>query len=45
MATGEQLTAFLNDLNRRIFELVHSPSHDDRIGGILAIGAPTFARH
>jgi FKBP12-rapamycin complex-associated protein len=34
---GESFTKFLNEVNRRIFELVHSTDNSDKIGGILAI--------
>ncbi|KAJ3037894.1 phosphatidylinositol kinase- protein kinase tor1 [Rhizophlyctis rosea] len=30
-------TKFINDVNRRIFELIHSTDNNDKIGGILAI--------
>lgn len=33
----ETFTKFSNDLNKRIFELIHSPTVDDKIGAILAI--------
>ncbi|KAJ3290058.1 phosphatidylinositol kinase- protein kinase tor1 [Borealophlyctis nickersoniae] len=35
--SGDTLTKFVNDLNRRIFELIHSNDNNDKIGGILAI--------
>ena len=35
--TGDSFTRFMNDINRRIFELIHSPEVQDKIGGILAI--------
>eukprot|EP00158_Paraphelidium_tribonemae_P009901 Partr_v1_DN28994_c0_g1_i3_m24719 putative Phosphatidylinositol 3-kinase len=35
--TGESFTKFMNDINRRIFELIHSPDISDKLGGILAI--------
>ena len=35
---GEIFTKFMNDVNRRIFELVHSNETNEKIGGILAIG-------
>ena len=37
-AYGEGTTKFINDVNRRIFELIHSSDMNDKIGGILAIG-------
>ena len=37
--TTESFSAFLTELNRRIFELVSSSSADHTIGGILAIDA------
>lgn len=33
----ENTTKLLNDVNRRIFDLIHSHDNNDRIGGILAI--------
>ncbi|KAJ3311625.1 phosphatidylinositol kinase- protein kinase tor1 [Boothiomyces sp. JEL0838] len=33
----EYFTKFSNDINKRIFELVHSPDLNDKVGGILAI--------
>ena len=38
--SGEAFTRFMNDVNRKIFELVHSPNNDDKISGIYAIGRP-----
>ena len=35
--SGETFAKFLNEVNRRIFELVHSSDNSDKIGGILAI--------
>lgn len=35
---GDALSAFNNDLNRRIFELTHSPNAHEKLGGIVAIG-------
>ncbi|KAI9091315.1 armadillo-type protein [Phlyctochytrium arcticum] len=35
--SGESFTRFINDVNRRIFELIHSTDNNDKIGGILAI--------
>lgn len=35
--TGDSLSAFNNDLNRRIFELTHSPNGHEKLGGIVAI--------
>ncbi|KAI8593944.1 armadillo-type protein [Geranomyces variabilis] len=35
--SGEAFTKFVNDVNRRIFELIHSNDNNDKIGGILAI--------
>lgn len=35
--SGETFATFLNEVNRRIFELVHSADNSDKIGGILAI--------
>ncbi|CAO1620602.1 unnamed protein product [Sympodiomycopsis kandeliae] len=34
---GDALSAFNNDLNRRIFELTHSPNAHEKLGGIVAI--------
>ncbi|CAO1620752.1 unnamed protein product [Jaminaea pallidilutea] len=34
---GDGLSAFNNDLNRRIFELTHSPNTHEKLGGIIAI--------
>ncbi|CAB10805.1 TORC2 serine/threonine protein kinase Tor1 [Schizosaccharomyces pombe] len=36
--SGESLARFNNDINRRIFELIHSHDSHERFGGILAIG-------
>lgn len=36
---GDGFTKFMNDVNRRIFELVHSQDIGDKLGGIAAIGA------
>lgn len=35
--SGEGITKFMNDVNRRIFELVHSQDSHEKMGGILAI--------
>ncbi|KAI9209819.1 armadillo-type protein [Polychytrium aggregatum] len=35
--SGESFAKFLNDVNRRIFELIHSTDASDRIAGVLAI--------
>jgi len=35
--SGENFTKFINDINRRIFELVNSNDYHDKLGGILAI--------
>ena len=35
--TGETFTKFINDVNRRIFDLIHSTEQADKISGILAI--------
>ncbi|KAJ3083694.1 phosphatidylinositol kinase- protein kinase tor1, partial [Quaeritorhiza haematococci] len=35
--SGDAFTKFINDINRRIFELIHSKDDNDKIGGILAI--------
>jgi FKBP12-rapamycin complex-associated protein len=35
---GDAVSVFNNDLNRRIFELTHSPSTHEKLGGIVAIG-------
>ncbi|KXS11006.1 FAT-domain-containing protein [Gonapodya prolifera JEL478] len=35
--SGENFTRFMNDVNRRIFELVHSQDNEEKIGGIIAI--------
>ncbi|RKO94116.1 armadillo-type protein, partial [Blyttiomyces helicus] len=35
--SGESFTKFVNDVNKRIFELIHSNDNIDKIGGILAI--------
>ncbi|PWN23279.1 putative TOR1-1-phosphatidylinositol 3-kinase [Microstroma glucosiphilum] len=34
---GDSLNVFNNDLNRRIFELTHSPNAHEKLGGIIAI--------
>ena len=36
--SGETFSKFMNDVNRRIFELIQSNDVYDKIGGILAIG-------
>ncbi|EEB07941.2 phosphatidylinositol kinase Tor1 [Schizosaccharomyces japonicus yFS275] len=36
--SGESLSRFSNDINRRIFELIHSHDSHERLGGIIAIG-------
>ncbi|KDN41769.1 putative TOR1-1-phosphatidylinositol 3-kinase [Tilletiaria anomala UBC 951] len=36
---GDALSVFSNDLNRRIFELTHSPHSHEKLGGIVAIEA------
>ncbi|EPX72448.1 phosphatidylinositol kinase Tor1 [Schizosaccharomyces octosporus yFS286] len=36
--SGESLARFNNEINRRIFELIHSHDIHERFGGILAIG-------
>lgn len=36
--TGESFTKLMNDVNRRIFELIHSNENMERLGGIMAIG-------
>lgn len=35
--SGENFTKFINDVNRRIFELVNSTDYHEKIGGIMAI--------
>eukprot|EP00736_Rhodelphis_marinus_P007859 Rmarinus@m.12108 len=35
--SGEEFTRFMNDLNRKIFDLVHSSEAHDRMGGLIAI--------
>lgn len=35
--SGENFTKFINDVNRRIFELVNSNDYHEKIGGIMAI--------
>ncbi|KAI9000239.1 armadillo-type protein [Gaertneriomyces semiglobifer] len=35
--SGEAFAKFINDVNKRIFELIHSNDSSDKIGGILAI--------
>ncbi|KAI9341262.1 armadillo-type protein [Zopfochytrium polystomum] len=35
--SGEVFSRFMNDVNRRIFELIHSSDTSDKIGGIYAI--------
>lgn len=37
--SGENFTKFINEVNRRIFELVNSNDINDKVGGILAISA------
>jgi hypothetical protein len=39
---GESLTKLMNDINRRIFELIHSSDNNDKMAGILAIGTHLF---
>lgn len=34
---GEAFTKFMNDINRRIFELIHSQDNTEKLGGILLI--------
>jgi FKBP12-rapamycin complex-associated protein len=36
--TGENFAKFMNDINRRIFEFIHSSNNSEKISGILAIG-------
>jgi len=36
--SGGSFTKFMNEINRKIYELVHSADNDDKMGGILAIG-------
>ena len=36
--TVETFTKFSNDINKRIFELIHSSDVCDKLGGICAIG-------
>jgi FKBP12-rapamycin complex-associated protein len=36
--SGESFTKFMNEINRKIYELVHSADNVDKMGGILAIG-------
>lgn len=31
-----------DDINKRIFDLMHSQNNVERLGGLLAIGAPAF---
>lgn len=40
---GDTLSVFNNDLNRRIFELTHSPQGHEKLGGIVAIGKSSFS--
>ncbi|KAJ3103710.1 phosphatidylinositol kinase- protein kinase tor1 [Phlyctochytrium bullatum] len=35
--SGDQFTKFMNDINRRIFDLINSSDTSDKIGGIVAI--------
>ncbi|EPZ33264.1 phosphatidylinositol kinase Tor2 [Rozella allomycis CSF55] len=35
--SAEQFSKYLNDVNKRIFELIHSPSMNDKLAGIYAI--------
>ena len=36
---SDQFTRFMNDLNRLIMELVNSPQNEEKMGGIMVIGA------
>ncbi|PWN43039.1 putative TOR1-1-phosphatidylinositol 3-kinase [Ceraceosorus guamensis] len=38
---GDAVSVFNNDLNRRIFELTHSPNVHEKLGGIVAIDTLT----
>jgi FKBP12-rapamycin complex-associated protein len=35
--TGENFAKFSNEVNKKIFEMIHSNDPNDKIGGILAI--------
>lgn len=35
--SGENFIKFNNDVNKKIFELIHSSDLNDKIGGIMAI--------
>jgi serine/threonine-protein kinase mTOR len=37
--SGEAFTRYINDVNKRIFDLVNSSDPTDKLGGIAAIGA------
>ncbi|KAI9026899.1 armadillo-type protein [Hyaloraphidium curvatum] len=37
--SGDSFTRFMNDVNRKIYELVHSTNSEDKISGIYAIDA------
>lgn len=32
-----------DDINKRIFDLMHSQNNVERLGGLLAIGAPLYS--
>ena len=34
-----------DDINKRIFDLMHSQNNVERLGGLLAIGVPLFPVH
>lgn len=36
--SGESFTRFINDVNKRIFDLVSSSDVSEKLGGIMAIG-------
>lgn len=36
--TAENFAKFNNDVNKKIFELIHSPDNYEKVGGIMAIG-------
>ncbi len=36
--SSETLSKFINDLNKRIFELIYSTDTNDKIAGIIVIG-------
>lgn len=40
--SSEQFTKYMNDLNKRIFDLVNSTDAHEKMGGIMVIGIPNI---